>query len=415
MTTTTITTFGEVDQRSLEQLERCAELADYAVLCADHHPGYSQPIGGVVAYKDYISPSGVGYDIACGNKAVKTNVFVPSLHGKEIREIMDEIAQRISFGVGRVNNEPVDHPVLDAIRNAAFEPQRQFADLAASQLGTVGSGNHYVDLFVDESHWLWVGVHFGSRGFGHKTASGFLALAQGLAFDEHAKEGEMDSPPIVFAVDSDLGQSYIEAMTLAGDYAYAGRDTVVAKVMEILGATVEDEVHNHHNFAWRETHYGSDYWVIRKGATPAFPGQRGFVGGSMGDISVILEGTFTPEASAALHSTVHGAGRVMSRTQAAGKFKRETITKTNPDGTTYTKKIRVRDASTGLIDWPATQTELAERGIEIRGGAADEAPGVYKRLPEVLAYHAGSVRILHTLTPIGVAMAGANTYDPYKD
>ena len=108
--------------------------------------------------------------------------------------------------------------------------------LAAKQLGTVGAGNHYVDLFEDEDGWVWIGVHFGSRGFGHKTASGFLALAQGLPFEGHAKEGEMDSPPVLFDIDSELGQSYIAAMSLAGEYAYAGRDTVVAKVLEILGA-----------------------------------------------------------------------------------------------------------------------------------------------------------------------------------
>src|SRR3954462_5252575 len=105
----------------------------------------------------------------------------------------------------------------------------------------------------DERGRIWVGVHFGSRGFGHRTASGFLALAQGLAFDARAREGEMDSPPVLFAADSELGRSYVSAMQLAGDYAHAGRDVVVAKVLEILGAEATYEVHNHHNYAWRET------------------------------------------------------------------------------------------------------------------------------------------------------------------
>ena len=174
----------------------------------------------------------------------------------------------------------------------------------------------------DEEGTVWVGVHFGSRGFGHKTASGFLALAQGLPFDGRANEGEMDSPPVLFEVDSELGEAYIAAMELAGDYAYAGRDVVVAKVLEILGAEAVHEVHNHHNFAWREEHFGRTYWVIRKGCTPARPGQEGFVGGSMGDESVILEGVESVENEQALYSTVHGAGRVMSRTQAAGRVRR---------------------------------------------------------------------------------------------
>ncbi|HEX6025594.1 MAG TPA: RtcB family protein, partial [Solirubrobacter sp.] len=325
---TPITVYGDVDERAVEQLRRCAE-ADNAIraaLCADGHVGYSQPIGGAVAYRDHISPSGVGYDIACGNKAARTNVRADDMRG-DLDRIMDAIFHRISFGVGRKNDEPVDHPVLDKIKHADFEPQRKLHALAAKQLGTVGAGNHYVDLFEDEEGWVWVGVHFGSRGFGHKTASGFLALAQGLKFDEHAREGEMDSPPVLFRTDSELGQAYIAAMTLAGEYAYAGRDTVVAKVLEILGAEATKEVHNHHNFAWRERHFGTDVWVIRKGCTPAFPGQEGFVGATMGEPSVILRGADSPASRELLYSTVHGAGRVMSRTQAAGKRRRGRVIK----------------------------------------------------------------------------------------
>jgi tRNA-splicing ligase RtcB (3'-phosphate/5'-hydroxy nucleic acid ligase) len=160
-----------------------------------------------------------------------------------------------------------------------------------------------------------VGVHFGSRGFGHKTASGFLALAQGLAFDGRAHEGEMDSPPVLL---------------------------VVGKVLEVLGAEPIHEVH-------------------------------------MGDESVILEGVASEDATQSLFSTVHGAERVMSRTQAAGR-------------------ARLRD-----------------QGIVLVGGGADEAPEVYKRLPDVLAAHAGSIRVTHRLRPLGVAMAGRDVHDPYKD
>src|SRR4051794_6019360 len=278
MTEIPITVYGDVDARAVDQLRRCAEAGDAlrGALCADGHVGYSQPIGGAVAYPDHISPSGVGFDVACGNKAARTNLRAEEIRA-DLRGIMDSIFSRISFGVGRRNGEPVDHPVLDAIKGAEFAPQRKLYDLAAEQLGTVGAGNHYVDLFEDEDGWLWVGVHFGSRGFGHRTASGFLALAQGLAFDGRAKEGEMDSPPVLLHVDSELGRSYVAAMRLAGEYAYAGRDVVVEKVLEILGAEATESVHNHHNFAWRERHFGTDVWVIRKGCTPAFPDQLGFV------------------------------------------------------------------------------------------------------------------------------------------
>jgi tRNA-splicing ligase RtcB len=338
--------------------------------------------------------------------------------------------------------ERVDHPVLGKIRGADFAPQRALVQLAESQLGTVGSGNHYVNVMEDEGGSIWVGVHFGSRGFGHKTASGFLALAQGLAFDAKAHEGEMDSPPVLFEVGSELGASYIAAMELAGDYAYAGRDVVVDKVLEILGAEAVDEVHNHHNFAWREEHFGRTYWVVRKGCTPARPGQEGFVGGSMGDESVILEGVAGPDADASLHSTVHGAGRVMSRTKAAGRVcrrKRYACSHRDCDRifdidgisssygvpkkgicpdhpTSRVRKVWIEEQiSPGVVDWPAVQARLRRQGIVLVGGGADEAPEVYKRLPEVLAAHGETIRVKHTLRPLGVAMAGRDVHDPYKD
>jgi tRNA-splicing ligase RtcB len=440
-----IKTFGPVDERSLKQLERCMDAGDaaYGVLCADHHPGYSQPIGGAIAYEGYVSPSGVGYDIGCGNKAACTKLTRADLDALGgVQRIMREISERISFGMGVPAQERSDHPVLDKIAAAEFQPQRMLAQNAANQLGTVGSGNHYVNLMEDEQGRIWVGVHFGSRGFGHKTASGFLALAQGLPFDGRAAAGEMDSPPVLLEVGSELGDAYIEAMGLAGEYAYAGRDVVVAKVLEILGADPIHEVHNHHNFAWREEHGGRAYWVIRKGCTPARPGQEGFVGGSMGDDSVILVGVESDEATESLYSTVHGAGRVMSRTQAAGKVRRrkrwacahrdcdrvfdlEGVSADNPEPKrgvcpdhpdSRLMKVWVEEQiKPGKVDWQAVQARLREQGIVLVGGGADEAPEVYKRLPEVLDAHAGSIRVMHTLRPLGVAMAGREVHDPYKD
>jgi tRNA-splicing ligase RtcB len=417
--------------------------AELGVLCADHHPGYSQPIGGAVAYEGHVSPSGVGYDIGCGNKAARTELTRADLDALGgVERVMREITRRISFGMGVPAAERVDHPVLDRIRHADFAPQRRLARLAESQLGTVGSGNHYVNVMEDEEGRIWVGVHFGSRGFGHRTATGFLALAQGLGFDAKAHEGEMDSPPVLFEVGSELGDAYVAAMELAGEYAYAGRDVVVEKVLEILGARAVHEVHNHHNFAWREEHFGRTYWVVRKGCTPARPGQEGFVGGSMGDESVILEGLASPDADASLHSTVHGAGRVMSRSQAAGRVRRRKrwacrnrdcarvfdldgvgsglgaprkgVCPDHPDA--GVRKVWVEEQlKPGLVDWPAVQARLREQGIVLVGGGADEAPEVYKRLPDVLAAHGDTIRVEHTLRPLGVAMAGRDVHDPYKD
>src|SRR5690349_15559233 len=125
-----IKSFGPVDERAKQQLERCSATAVHAVLCADHHAGYSQPIGGAVAYTDHISPSGVGYDIGCGNKAVRTNLLAKDI---DVAKVMDEIAAQIGFGVGRPNPDPVEHPVLEQIKNAEFKPQRNLIQLASSQ------------------------------------------------------------------------------------------------------------------------------------------------------------------------------------------------------------------------------------------------------------------------------------------
>lgn len=391
--------FGPPDQRSLKQLETCLTAAGQAaragVLCADHHPGYSMPIGGVVALRNAVMPAGVGYDIACGNCAVQTDLNAADI---DTARVMDTLWKALSFGMGRRNNERVDHDVIDAIAESPVKPQRKLLDLAREQLGTIGSGNHYVDLFEDRADGsLWVGVHFGSRGFGHRTASGFLALAKGREFDAKVPEGGMDAAPVVLDTRQPIGEDYVAAMELAGRYAYAGREWVVAKVLSMLGARERQRVHNHHNFAWNETHHGETLWVVRKGATPAFPGQRGFIGGTMGDDAVIVRGVDSPASAAALYSTVHGAGRVMSRMEARGKRRGGRI-------------IRP-----GRVDWKQWQWKLKEQGIEVRGGGPDEAPECYKKLLEVLDQHQGTIEIEHTLRPIGVAMAGANEVDPYRD
>jgi tRNA-splicing ligase RtcB (3'-phosphate/5'-hydroxy nucleic acid ligase) len=384
-----IPVWGPPDEGALSQIKTCAKTADKVALMADHHKGYAVPIGGVVAYKNSISPSGVGFDIACGNKAVLLDVSGPALRAN-IGKIMDEVFQTISFGIGRRNAEQVDHPLFDgsAWKCEAAAPLKQ---MAREQLGTVGSGNHYVDLFTDEQDRVWIGVHFGSRGLGHKIATWFLKKAG-------AKDG-MDVDPCVIDANSDLGDQYIKCMHLGGEYAYAGRDWVCRKVAKILGATILEEVHNHHNFAWRETHDNEAYWVVRKGATPAFPGQKGFVGGTMGETSVILEGIENDEAKHSLYSTVHGAGRVMGRMEARGKTDRKTGQVLRP----------------GKVTTEMMQGWLKKANVELRGAGLDESPDCYKRLSEVLSEHGKSIRVLHTLTPVGVAMAGVNEFDPYKD
>lgn len=402
-----ITIFGRelIDEKPIRQIERCITSEDdIAVLNADAHYGYGHPIGGAVAYKEKISLSGVGFDIACGNYAVRTELRLKDIN---LQKVMDEIFRRISFGIGRPNNEPVDHPVLEKIHKAEFEPQRKLFKLAKEQLGTVGSGNHFIDLFEDDDGLLWIGVHFGSRGFGHRTTMGFIAMSRGLSFDDRVNEGSMDAPPILFDAGSYLGESYFEAMNLAGDYAYAGREMVVKKVLEILdNPEVTFEVHNNHNFAWKEKHFGETYWVVRKGCTPAFPGQKGFIGSTMADDSVIIEGLDNEVSRRALYTTVHGAGRVMSRTKSAGRKKWIR----DRDGI---KKLKT--VTKGEIDFDEVKVMMKNRRIILKGGDADEAPECYKSLRDVLKCQGDTIRILYTLHPVGVAMAGPDIFDPYKD
>jgi tRNA-splicing ligase RtcB (3'-phosphate/5'-hydroxy nucleic acid ligase) len=387
---------GNHDENTIAQMEECMRHDAVAgVLCADGHKGYAQPVGGVTAYRGKVSISGVGFDIACGNMAVKLSVTHDDIKDRVV-DIGAEIAKRISFGIGRKNETRVEHPLFEDDPAWEIPEIRALKDMAQGQLGTVGSGNHYVDVFRDETNHIWIGVHFGSRGLGHKITTHYLRTAGGM-------DG-MDVPPTILEEKSDLGEQYIKGMKLGGRYAYAGREWVVDTVREIIGGEVMDSVHNHHNFAWQEEHGGELLWVIRKGATPAFLGQRGFVGGSMGDISVILRGKSGGNAGPELlYSTVHGAGRLMSRTQAAGKKK------------WIKSEKRWEVKSPGLVDEALMRRSMRDKGILLIGAGADEAPQVYKPLRQVLECHSDTIEIEHTLTPLIVAMAGNDIFDPFKD
>jgi tRNA-splicing ligase RtcB len=375
--------FGQHDEATLTQMRNCMSVGNVAagVLCADGHLGYAQPIGGVIAYNKQISISGVGFDIGCGNAAVRLDTPYETIKDR-VGVILDDVWKTISFGVGRTNNERAEHALFDDADAWRESDMNMYRQKAVAQLGTVGSGNHYVDLMRDETGYVWIGVHFGSRGFGHTSATRYLKMAGG-------KDG-MHVAPAIVDEDSELGGRYIAAMHLAGTYARAGREWVLERVRKIIGGNITDSVHNHHNYAWKEKHFidgvEQGLWVVRKGATPAFPGQRGFIGGSMGDDAVIIEGVDSPEAKAALYSTVHGAGRLHGRKDAIRTFTRAEM-----------------DA------W------LQERGVMLRGGGVDESPMAYRRLPDVLDQHATSIKVLHTLRPFAVAMAGAGEFDPWKD
>ena len=385
-----LVTFGDPDADTLKQIYTCMAVGNVAGagLCGDAHVGYAQPVGGVVAYDGMISISGVGFDIACGNMAVKTNIPFGAVKNR-VMPLLIDISRRVSFGLGRTTSKKgnVEHPIfddVDAWRDADVEHLRQ---LAENQMLTCGTSNHYVDLMYEVSDEadldkapVWIGVHFGSRGMGFKSTTQYLNRAGG-------KEG-MFIAPTVLRTDSELGQRYVAAMQLAGRYAYANREAVIREIRRILGAREVEMVHNNHNFAWLEEHGGRKLWVVRKGATPAFPGQRGFIGGSMGDDAVIVEGIDSEKSRASFYSTVHGAGRVMSRTEAKKSFTRHQM-----------------------------EAWLRERGVTLLGGGVDESPMSYRRLDDVLKHHEGTIDIKHRLHPFGVIMAedAERRRDPYHE
>lgn len=421
--------FGQHEENTIRQAQDVASRAEKVALMADGHLGYVMPIGGVAAYRDRVSVVGVGFDIACGNAAIRTDLTVADItRGLTLDEVRrnphrlaqdrralrlaDEIQATISFGIGRKNDAddaPVDHPLFTesawwAIPNTGGY-RDTLMDKARRQLGTVGSGNHYVDVFADETGAIWVGVHFGSRGLGHTIASDFLSLGQGGAWGQRAREAE-----VLLDLGQPLGHDYWHLMELAGQYAYAGREWVARKVVSLMGGTEQELVHNHHNFAWKETHASAEgesaeFVVVRKGATPAFPGQKGFIGGSMGDDAVIVRGAVAADEETAalqrdaLFSTVHGAGRVMSRTAAAGKVHRKTGRVIQPG----------RISREMVSDW------LGKKGVILRGGGLDEAPQAYRRLTRVLEAQGPTIEVEHVLQPLVVVMAGAGEVDPYKD
>ena len=372
-----IPVWGIPNTNALAQLKNCLEheRAVAGALMADHHLGYIQPIGGIIAYEDAISPTGVGYDIACGNKAVRLDISAEEIRNN-ISKILKDITKNISFGVGGTNKNAPEHDLFHD-NTWKIKPLLKWKKLAANQLGTIGGGNHYVDLFVDNKNRIWLGVHFGSRGLGYQIATHYIKAAGGKPNDIY---------PVVLDINDNLAQDYLAAMKLAGKYAYAGRNWVCNKITSMLGANILEEIHNHHNYAWYEKHNHKHLWIVRKGATPAHPQQKCFIGGSMGDISVIVKGLDSLESKKALHSTIHGAGRVISRTKAAGKYRSG-------------KRIG------GTISYNMMHKWMKDKNIHLEGGSPDESPHCYRRLEDVLEYHNSTIQVTDTLYPVGVVMS----------
>lgn len=389
----------DFDQPALDQLERACSLpvSRRGALMPDAHVGFGLPIGGVLATEGVVIPYAVGVDIACRMKLSVLDLPVGALDDeRERRRLAHAIESRTLFGVGGEFRRPHEHAVMDA--DWTVSPITAAAkDKAWHQLGTSGSGNHFVEFGVltvgDNSpravRQSWIGgshanwdlapgtylallSHSGSRGTGARVCDHYSRVAKALHPElsgELARLAWLD-------LDSPEGREYWGAMNLMGRYAAANHACIHRAILEELGAHAVADVENHHNFAWLEKHPivgGREVVVHRKGATPAGPGVMGVIPGSMASPGFVVVGKGQPES---LHSAAHGAGRVMSRTKA-----RECFT------------------------FGDVRKELKEAGITVLSAGADESPGVYKDIHRVMARQQDLVDAVARFDPRIVKMA----------
>ena len=306
--------YGQVDDETVAQMRLAMELpiSAYGAIMADGHVGYGLPIGGVLATRNAVIPGGVGNDISCGMRACKTNVKVSDLldnFGNDVMQALLAIKAVVKVGLGQVYEKPQGHELFDRREWNEYSILKQNHQAARNQFSSTGSGNHFIDLCADPEGVLWILIHCGSRNVGAKVAEYFMELAK------------LETPDVCdkiayLSMDSQVGQDYWKVMEFCGEFAYAGRDRISEKVLTALGVREVYSIQNHHNFAWKEEHFGEPLIVHRKGATPAGEGVLGIVPGSMGDFAYIVRGKGDLNS---LKSCSHGAGRQIGRSMAKGK------------------------------------------------------------------------------------------------
>jgi tRNA-splicing ligase RtcB (3'-phosphate/5'-hydroxy nucleic acid ligase) len=374
--------WGEnLEPNAVQQLVNACRLpvAVRGALMPDAHVGYGLPIGGVLATRNAVIPYAVGVDIACRMKLSVLDLPLSTLadHPDRLRKAIEGETR---FGIGSEFKSRRDHPVLEA--DWTVSPvTRRLRDKAWCQLGTSGSGNHFVEfgifrvdhsmLGIPPGEYLALLSHSGSRGTGAEVAGFYSRLAMALHPDLPKEFRHLAWLPL----DGAEGQEYWRAMELMGRYAAANHALIHRHVSRHLGAVVRLDLENHHNFAWKERHGGEELIVHRKGATPAGAGVLGIIPGSMASPTFVARGKGNPES---LDSAAHGAGRRMSRTEAKKRF-----------------------------TWPEVNQYLKERGVVLMSAGLDEAPMVYKDIHQVMAAQSDLVEPLATFEPRLVKMAPA--------
>lgn len=374
---------NDIDLVSIEQLRNVACLPfvfRHVAAMPDVHAGMGATIGSVIATKGAVIPAAVGVDVGCGMLAVKTNLKKEMFDERDLGQLMTEILNRVP--VGREQRKK------DQIRTSACEPfEAPLAEILAkepemlkpmvrsdwrAQLGTLGSGNHFIELTADEDGCLWIMLHTGSRGVGNIMASFFISKAKELS----KASGEV-LPDINLASlkeGTEEFELYMKAVHWAQAYAMTNRQVILDDVLEAIRVlrpevSLEGEIVNcHHNYVAQETHFGETVWVTRKGAIRAGLGEKGIIPGSMGARSYIVEGLGNPESFC---SSSHGAGRKMSRTEAKKHFTVEDLEK-------------------------QTQNVVCRKDV----GVLDEIPGAYKSIEEVMLNQSDLTKTLHELRQV---------------
>lgn len=374
------TVFGadHIEPGAINQMEIAMRLpvSVAGALMPDAHQGYGLPIGGVLAAENAVIPFGVGVDIGCRMCLSLYDLPEHTLYG-ETSKLKNILQRETLFGAGREFAKPMDDEVLTRKEFREIPLLRSLHDKAVRQIGTSGSGNHFVEFGIVEvtaddfdvlpGRYLALLSHSGSRGLGASIADHFTKVAmQKTPLPREARHLAW------LPLDSEEGQQYWSAMNLAGDYASACHHQIHQKIARALGEKPLTMVENHHNFAWKEEHGGIELIVHRKGATPAGRGVLGIIPGSMTQPGFIVRGRGEPTA---LDSASHGAGRRMSRTQAKNSITRSDLTKV-----------------------------LADHGVTLLGGGLDEAPMAYKDINQVMSFQQDLVEVVGTFQPKIVRM-----------
>jgi tRNA-splicing ligase RtcB len=378
---------SDFDSNSLQQIRNACRLpvSRAAALMPDAHSGYGLPIGGVLGCENAIIPYGVGVDIACRMKMTITDLSVETLTQNDpakCRELDRALEKGTLFGTGKKFKRPHQHEVLDEDWTVTAIT-REMKDRAVGQLGTSGSGNHFVewgvvtlpqkDLGLDAGQYVALLSHSGSRGPGAMTCKRYTDIARKLA-PSKIKDDPQLRHLCWLDMDSQEGQEYWLAMNLMGRFASANHHVIHKNVTKLAGAQSLATIENHHNFAWKEEHNGQEMYVHRKGATPAGKGDLGVIPGNMADSCFVVRGKGN---AGSLDSASHGAGRRMSRTKAKQEF-----------------------------NWGEWKDHLKEKNVRLLAGGLDEVPGAYKNIHDVMAAQTDLVEIVAEFMPRIVMMCG---------